>query len=185
MFDLGASELLLIVVVAILVIGPKDMPVALRTAGRWIGKVRRLSGHFRSGLDAMIREAEMEEMEKTWKKQNDQIMAHHPASRPVEDEATGALPPRTSSTDKDREDRQGDASGDLGQAFDDPAYRDGPYPAATHGDAASETLASASVQSSAEAADGREHAANLPAGALTQGDKSVPESQALDRRSRT
>ena len=92
MFDLGAAELLMIVIVAIIVIGPKDMPVALRTAGRWIGKMRRLSTHFRTGLDAMIREAEMEEMEKKWKAQNEKIMREHPETAEVEMEPTGALP---------------------------------------------------------------------------------------------
>ena len=77
MFDVGASELLLIVIVAIVVIGPKDMPVALRTAGRWIGKMRRISGHFRSGIETMIREAEMEEMERKWREQNEAIMKAH------------------------------------------------------------------------------------------------------------
>ena len=61
MFDIGAAELLVIVIVAVLVIGPKDMPLALRTAGKWIGKIRRVSSHFRTGLDAMIREAELED----------------------------------------------------------------------------------------------------------------------------
>ena len=75
MFDIGASELLVIVIVAVLVIGPKDMPLALRTVGRWIGKVRRVSSHFRSGIDTMIREAELEELEKKWKAQNEAIMA--------------------------------------------------------------------------------------------------------------
>jgi len=74
MFDIGASELLLIVIVAIVVIGPKDMPLALRTAGRWMGKIRRVSGHFRSGIETMIREAELEEMEKKWREQNEAIM---------------------------------------------------------------------------------------------------------------
>ncbi len=94
MLDLGASELLLIVIVAVLVIGPKDLPLALRTAGKWIGKLRRLSGHFRTGLDAMIREAEMDEMEKKWKAQNEQIMRQDPATLPIEGEPTGALPAR-------------------------------------------------------------------------------------------
>ena len=80
MFDIGASELLLIAVVAIVAIGPKDLPLALRTAGRWIAKVRRVSGHFRSGLETMIREAELEEMEKTWREQNEAIMAANPAA---------------------------------------------------------------------------------------------------------
>ena len=75
MFDLGAAELLVIVVVAIIVIGPKDMPMAMRTAGKWIGKVRKVSNHFRTGLDAMVREAELEEMEQKWKAQNEAIMA--------------------------------------------------------------------------------------------------------------
>ena len=90
MFDIGASELLLIAVVAILVIGPKDMPAALRQAGRWIGKVRRVSAHFRSGLDTVIREAEMEEMDRKWREQNEAIMARSPSA---ESAAAPAAPP--------------------------------------------------------------------------------------------
>lgn len=74
MFDIGAAELLVIIIVAVLVIGPKDMPLAMRTAGRWIGKVRRVSSHFRTGIDAMVREAELEDMEKKWRAQNEEIM---------------------------------------------------------------------------------------------------------------
>ena len=74
MFDIGAAELLVIIIVAVLVIGPKDMPLAMRQAGRWIGKVRRVSSHFRTGIDAMVREAELEDMEKKWKAQNEAIM---------------------------------------------------------------------------------------------------------------
>ncbi len=76
MFDIGASELLVIVIVAILVIGPKDMPKALRHAGRWIGKLRRMSNHFRAGLD--VRQAEIEEMEDKWAARNKEIMAKYP-----------------------------------------------------------------------------------------------------------
>jgi sec-independent protein translocase protein TatB len=80
MFDIAPSELLLVVIVAIVVIGPKDLPMALRTAGRWIGKIRRVSNHFRAGVETMIREAEMEEMEKKWREQNAAIMAANPAA---------------------------------------------------------------------------------------------------------
>jgi sec-independent protein translocase protein TatB len=83
-FGIAPDEFLLVIIVAILVIGPKDLPLALRTAGRWIGKVRRVSNHFRSGIETMIREAEMEEMERKWKEQNAAIMAAHPASDPAE-----------------------------------------------------------------------------------------------------
>ena len=100
MFDIGASELLLIVVVAVVVIGPKDLPLALRAAGRWIAKIRRVSGHFRSGIETMIREAELEEMEKQWREQNEAIMQAHPAHpepgegpEPPPDRAGGEAPP--------------------------------------------------------------------------------------------
>lgn len=74
MFDIGIGELLVILIVAVVVIGPKDLPLAMRTAGRWIGKMRRISAHFRSGIDTMVREAELEDMEKKWKAQNEEIM---------------------------------------------------------------------------------------------------------------
>jgi sec-independent protein translocase protein TatB len=90
MFDIGATELLLIVVVAVVVIGPKDLPLALRTAGRWIGKIRRVSGHFRSGIETMIREAEMEEMDRKWRERNEAIMAKHPDAGFHPEEASGS-----------------------------------------------------------------------------------------------
>ena len=80
MFDIGWDEMLFTAIIAIVVIGPKDLPRALRTAGQWIAKVRRVSGHFRSGIETMIREAELEDMEKQWKAQNEAIMREHPAS---------------------------------------------------------------------------------------------------------
>lgn len=83
MFDIAPSEFLLIAIVAIVVIGPKDLPLALRAAGRWIAKVRRVSNHFRSGIETMIREAEMEEMERKWREQNAAIMAATPMADPA------------------------------------------------------------------------------------------------------
>lgn len=84
MFDVGMDEMLVIAVVAIVVIGPKDLPLALRTVGRWTAKIRKVSGHFRSGIDTMIREAELAEMEQKWKEQNAAIMNAdpHPVSEP-------------------------------------------------------------------------------------------------------
>jgi sec-independent protein translocase protein TatB len=91
MFDIGAAELLVIAIVAILVIGPKEMPRAMRTAGRWIGQLRRVSAHFRTGIDAMVREAELEDMEKKWKAQNEEIMRRSAANA----EGEGAQPVMT------------------------------------------------------------------------------------------
>ena len=93
MFDIGAAELLVIVITAIVVIGPKEMPRALRTAGRWIGKMRRMSNHFRTGLDAMIREAEMEEAEKEWRERNREIMARSGGETSGSDPVEPAMEP--------------------------------------------------------------------------------------------
>lgn len=96
MFDIGFDELLLVAVVAIVVIGPKDLPLALRTVGRWVAKVRKVSGHFRSGVETMIREAEMEEMEAKWRQQNEAIMKTHPPqddAPPAASAEAGAHPP--------------------------------------------------------------------------------------------
>jgi len=62
MFDIGVLELFMLVVVAIVVVGPKDLPKMMRTVGRAVGKMRALAGEFRSSLDELAREAEMEEL---------------------------------------------------------------------------------------------------------------------------
>jgi sec-independent protein translocase protein TatB len=68
LFDLGMSELLLIGVVALVVIGPKDLPKALRVAGYWVRKARTLSREFHSSVEQMIREAELDEVRQELKK---------------------------------------------------------------------------------------------------------------------
>lgn len=68
LFDLGMSELLLIGVVALVFIGPKDLPKALRVAGFWVRKARTLSREFQTSVEQMIREAELDEMRQELKK---------------------------------------------------------------------------------------------------------------------
>ena len=79
MFDLSISEIAIIAIVAVVVIGPKELPRALATAGKWMGKARGVMSNFRTGLDAMVREAELQEMEKKWASENERIMKDHPA----------------------------------------------------------------------------------------------------------
>lgn len=78
MFDLAFSEIAIIAIIAVVVIGPKELPRALATAGKWMGKARGVMNNFRTGLDAMVREAELQEMEKKWAAENDRIMREHP-----------------------------------------------------------------------------------------------------------
>ena len=78
MFGVDTSELVLVAVLALIFIGPKDLPQALRTLGRWVGQVRGMARHFTSGIEAMIREAELEEMEKKWREENERIMREYP-----------------------------------------------------------------------------------------------------------
>lgn len=98
MFDIGSTELLLIVIVAVIVIGPKDLPRALYKVGQVVGKARGMARHFRTGIDAMVREVEMEELEKKWAAENRRIMAEHPpeiehqAETPPADEVASAFP---------------------------------------------------------------------------------------------
>ena len=79
MFGVDTSELILVAVLALIFIGPKDLPNALRMVGRWYCQVRGMARHFTSGVEAMIREAELEEMEKKWREENDRIMREYPA----------------------------------------------------------------------------------------------------------
>jgi sec-independent protein translocase protein TatB len=78
MFDIAPTELLLCAVVALVVIGPKDLPKAMRVLGHWMGRARSVARHFRSGIDTMIRESELAEMEKKWAEENARIMREHP-----------------------------------------------------------------------------------------------------------
>jgi len=61
-FDIGWPELMLIGAVALVVIGPKDLPRALRVAGFWVRKARNMSREFQNSVEQMIRDAELHEM---------------------------------------------------------------------------------------------------------------------------
>jgi len=82
MFDIAPTELMVVALVALVVIGPKDLPKAMRIVGLWVGKARGVARQFRSGFDTMVREAELAEMEKKWAEENARIMREHPADAP-------------------------------------------------------------------------------------------------------
>lgn len=64
MFDIGWSEMLIIGVVALIVIGPKELPGALKTFAYWMKQARKMAREFQSGVDDMIRHAELDEAKK-------------------------------------------------------------------------------------------------------------------------
>lgn len=64
MFDIGWSELVVIAVVALIAIGPKELPGVLRMVGQWMGKARRMAFDFQGQLNEAMREAEMADLKK-------------------------------------------------------------------------------------------------------------------------
>lgn len=79
MFGVDTSEFLVVAVIALLFIGPKDLPRVMMQIGRWVGKARGYARHFTSGIENVIREAELDEMEKKWREENQKILAAYPA----------------------------------------------------------------------------------------------------------
>src|ERR1700754_1303151 len=64
MFDIGWSELVVIAVVALIAIGPKELPGVLRTVGAYMGKIRRMASEFQGQFQDAMREAEMADIKK-------------------------------------------------------------------------------------------------------------------------
>jgi sec-independent protein translocase protein TatB len=97
MFDIAPTELMLVAVIALVVIGPKDLPKAMRFVGNWVGKARGMARHFRAGIDTMVRESELEELEKQWREQNEKIMRDYPVQPAIEggETAVNTAPPMT------------------------------------------------------------------------------------------
>jgi len=75
-FDIGWSEFMVIGAVALIVIGPKDLPAALRVAGYWVRKARTLSREFHSSVEQMMREVELHEVQQELRKATDINLDH-------------------------------------------------------------------------------------------------------------
>ena len=66
MFDIGWSELVVIAVVALIAIGPKELPGVLRMVGQWMGKARKMAADFQGQFQEAMREAEMADLKKSF-----------------------------------------------------------------------------------------------------------------------
>ena len=105
MFGVDTTELLIIAVAALIFIGPKDLPRVMRTVGYWIGRARGMARHFTAGVETMMREAELEEMEKKWREENERIMQAYPPDALYPDPPPPPLPPPESDPVEDDDPR--------------------------------------------------------------------------------
>src|SRR5215470_15229136 len=65
MFDITSSKLLILGIVALIIIGPKDLPALLRTIGKYVGIIKRQAAEFRAQFDEAMRESELAELRKS------------------------------------------------------------------------------------------------------------------------
>ena len=97
MFDIGWSELLVIAVVAIVVVGPKELPKLMRSFGFYAGKLRRAAAEFRRQFDDAMREAELEEVKQAIESVRTEARAlneNAPLDRPLMVEGPKTPPPK-------------------------------------------------------------------------------------------
>jgi sec-independent protein translocase protein TatB len=80
MFDIGWSELVVIAVVALIAIGPKELPGVLRMVGQWMGKARKMAGEFQGQFQEAMREAEMADLKKSFDEVKDTAAALSPVN---------------------------------------------------------------------------------------------------------
>ena len=98
MFDMSWGEVMLIGGVALIVIGPKDLPKALRTVGQVTGKLRRMAGEFQAQFNEAIREAELDEARREFDGMRDTVRKAGNGFNPVQtirDELKGAVEGRS------------------------------------------------------------------------------------------
>lgn len=94
MFDMSWGEVMVIGAVALIVIGPKDLPKALRTVGNMTGKVRRMASEFQSQFNEAMREAELDEIRKQFEGVNHSVSSLNTPFNPIQtvrDELKGAI----------------------------------------------------------------------------------------------
>ncbi len=89
MVDLSWSHILLVLIVALVVVGPKDLPRLMRLVGRWVGKARSMADQFRKSFDEMARQSELEEL----RAELNALRSDRPLAGLEQDLARPVLPP--------------------------------------------------------------------------------------------
>lgn len=129
MLDIGWQELFIVAVLALLVVGPKDLPRALRAVTGVVRKARGLAREFQSGLDEMMREAELDEVKKEVEKAS-RVDLEGEVKKTVDPAGslTAEFDPREFADDLKRTVEGGPPTGPMaasGTAADEPAADDG------------------------------------------------------------
>ena len=107
--DLSWSHILLVVVVALVVVGPKDLPRLMRTVGQWMAKARQMADQFRKSFDEMTRQAELDEL----RAELEALRSRRPFADVERELAQPVLPPELTSAPQgnpDRDDHVGTSS---------------------------------------------------------------------------
>jgi sec-independent protein translocase protein TatB len=87
MFEISWSELLILAIVTLIFVGPKELPVFLRTIGRYAGMVKRQATEFRAQFDAALREAELESVTKEFENMQSSVNAEVMGAKQAVDDA--------------------------------------------------------------------------------------------------
>ena len=130
MLDIGWSEFLVIGVVALVVIGPKELPGALRTAGRFASKARALAQEFRDGLDEIANETELKDFERkiagdiTSDWDEAEAKAQSPIPKADEPDSKSKASSKDASKPKDADEEDLDLAEDELPDWDDPDFDD-------------------------------------------------------------
>jgi len=146
MFDITSSKLLILGIVALLVIGPKDLPALLRTIGKYMGIIKRQAAEFRAQFDEAMRESELQELKKS--------------VETIQQETEASMREATSSVEKQLADARQSVDASMDEA------KPVPDPIAHHVDGPPATTADASADMSTEVPavlNGASHPAEAPA----------------------
>ncbi len=101
MFDIGWFELLILMALAVIVVGPKDLPKMMTTVGRYVARARSMAAEFQRGFEDLAKESELEELKREIDRVGEgDIMSSPPRIRPNEDEDTSAIPPKSDDAGK-------------------------------------------------------------------------------------
>ena len=92
MLDIGSWEFLIVIVIALIVVGPKELPGLVRTVSQWVRRARELAREFQGGLEDMAREAELDKVKDSLQTELDPDGVVNTIKRDIEDEIEDEWP---------------------------------------------------------------------------------------------